>query len=144
MCFLRGSLYEFKIKFFSNSSLISISSSIVWLISIIFSIISWFLFARASKSIKIEGISVSIISGAVLIIPFYDVLAPMAAVIIGLVAGFVAYMFYKYTVTDDNKSLIITITTVVVSYLVLTIMIVLASNTLHVCNIGDGIGEWNR
>ena len=74
----------------------SVSSSTVWLISIVFSMISWFLFAWASKSIKVEGIPLSIISAAVLIIPFHDVLGPMASVIVGLAAGFVAFMFFSF------------------------------------------------
>jgi len=121
----------------------SVSGSTVWLISIVFSMITWFLFAWASKNIKVEGIPLSIISGSVLIIPFHDILGSMAAVIVGLVAGFVAFMFHKHMITSDKKSLIITIATVVVSYLALTIMIVLVSNTLHVWNVGDGIGEWS-
>ena len=121
----------------------SVSGSIVWLISIVFSIISWFLFAWASKSIKVEGIPLSIISGAVLIIPFNDVLGPMASVIVGLVAGFVAFMFHKYMTNRDKKSLIITIATVAVSCLALTMMIILASNTLHIWDTGNGVGAWS-
>lgn len=121
----------------------SVSGSTVWLTSIVFSMISWFLLAWASKSIKADGIFLSIISGTVLMIPFYDVLGPMAAVIVGVIAGFVAFMFHKHMMTSDNKFLLITITTVVFSYLALTIMIVLVSNTLHVWDIEDGIGEWS-
>ena len=121
----------------------TVSGSTVWLISIVFSMISWFLFAWASKSIKVEGIPLSIISAAVLIIPFHDVLGPMASVIVGLVAGFVAFMFHKHMTNRDKKSLIITITTVAVSYLTLTIMIILVSNTLHIWDTGDGIGAWS-
>ena len=120
----------------------TVSGSTVWLITIVFSAFSWSLFAWASKSIKVEGILLSIISGAILIVPFYNVLGPMASVIIGFVAGFVAFMFHKHMITKDNKSLIITIATVAVSYLALTIMILLVSNTLHVWDTGDGIGEW--
>lgn len=118
----------------------SVSGSIVWLISIVFSMISWFLLAWASKSIKVEGIPLSIISAAFLIIPFHDVLGPMAAVIVGLVAGFVAFMFHKHMTNRDKKSLIITVTTVAMSYLALTIMIILVSNTLHIWDTGNGIG----
>ena len=121
----------------------SVSGSTVWLISIVFSVISWFLFAWASKSIKVEGIPLSIISAAVLIIPFHGVLGPMASVIVGLVAGFVAFMFHKHMTNTDKKSLIITIATVAASYLALTIMIILVSNTLHIWDTGNGIGEWS-
>ena len=121
---------------------VTVSGSIVLLISIGFSIISWFLFAWASKNIKVVGIPLSIISGAALMISFHGILGPMASVIVGLVAGFAAFMFQKYLTTRDKKSLIITIAIVAVSYLLLITMIVIVSNTLQVWNTGDGIGEW--
>lgn len=121
----------------------SVSGSTSWLISIVFSIMSWFLFAWALKNIKVEGILLSIISAAVLIIPFHDVLGPMAAVIVGLVTGFVAFIFHKHMTNRDKKSLMITIATVAVSYLALSVMIIPASNTLHMWDTGDGIGEWS-
>ena len=121
----------------------SVSGSTVWLISIVFSIITWFLFAWASKSIKAEGIPLSIISAAVLIIPFHGVLGPMASVIVGLVAGFVAFMFHKHLTNKDKKSLIITIATVAVSYLALTMVIILVSNTLHIWDTVNSIGTWS-
>jgi len=119
----------------------TVSGSTVLLVSTVFSAFSWFLFAWASKSIKVEGILLSIISGSVLMIPFYDVLGPMASVIIGLVAGFVAFMFHKHMISRDKKSLIITIATVVASYLALTIMIVLV--TFSSVSNGNGIGAWS-
>jgi len=104
---------------------------------------SWFLFAWASKSIKVEGIPLSIISAVVLIIPFHGVLGPMASVIVGLVAGFVAFMFHKHMTDRDKKSLIVTIATVTASYLALITMIILASNTLQILDTGDGIDAWS-
>ena len=121
----------------------SVSRSTVWLISIVFSMMSWFLFAWASKSIKVEGIPLSIISAVVLIIPFHGVLGPMASVIVGLVAGFVAFMFHKHMTDRDKKSLIVTIATVTASYLALITMIILASNTLQILDTGDGIDAWS-
>lgn len=121
----------------------SVSGSIVWLISIVFSMISWSLFAWASKSIKVDGIPLSVISAAVLIVPFHDVLGPMASVIVGVVAGFVAFMFHKHMACRDKKSLMITIGTVVASYLAFTMMIILTSNSLHVWDTGNGIGTWS-
>ena len=121
----------------------TVSGSIVLLTSLVFSVMSWFLLTWASKSIKVIGIPLSIISSAVLMIPFYDILGPMAAVIIGVVAGFIAFMFYKHMANRDKRSLIITIATVAISYLALTIMIVLVSNTPHVWDTGGGIGGWS-
>jgi hypothetical protein len=119
----------------------TISGSIVWLISIVFSTFSWFLFAWASKSIKVEWIPLSIISGAFLIIPFHDVLGPMASIIVGLVAGFVAFMFQKYLTTKNNKYLKITIATLAASFVALTILIVLL--TFSSVWDGNGIGTWS-
>jgi len=119
----------------------TVSGSTVWLISIVFSTFSWFLFAWASKSIKVEGIPLSVISGVILMIPFYDVLGPMASVIVGLVAGFAAFMLHKHMITRDNRSLIITIVTVAASYLALTMMIILV--TFSSVWDGNGIGEWS-
>ena len=119
----------------------TVSGSTVLLISFIFSTFSWFLFAWASKSIKVEGIPLSIISGAALMIPFYGVIGPMAAVIIGVIAGFVAFMFHKHMTNRDKKLLIITIATVAASYLALTIMIVLV--TFSSVSNGNGIGAWS-
>lgn len=121
----------------------SVSSSTVWLTSIVFSMISWFLFAWASKSIKVEGISLSVISASVLIIPFHAVLGPTASVIVGLVAGFVAFMSHKHVINRDRKSLAIIITTVAVYYLALVIMIILVSDTFQIWDTGGGIGAWN-
>ena len=52
---------------------ITVSGSIVWLLSILFSVFSWSLFAWASKDLKTFGIHLSIISGTVLVIPFHEV-----------------------------------------------------------------------
>ena len=62
----------------------SVSGSTAWLIAIVFSMMSWFLFAWASKSNHVEGIPLSIISAAFLIIPFHNVLGPMASIIVGI------------------------------------------------------------
>ena len=121
----------------------TVSGSIVLLTSFVFSMLSWFLLAWASKSIKVVGIPLSMISSVALMIPFYGILGPMAAVIVGVVAGFVAFMFHKHMISRDNKSLIITIVTVVTSYLALTMMIVLVSNTLNIWDTEDVISEWS-
>lgn len=119
----------------------TISGSIVLLTSFAFSTISWVLLAWASKSIRVVGIPLSIISSAVLMIPFYNILGPMAAVIIGIVAGLVAYMIQKYLRTSDNKSLITALGIVAATYLVLTMMISLISTTPHIWDAGYGGGS---
>lgn len=118
----------------------TVSGSIVLLTSFAFSMVSWFLLAWASKSIKAVGIPLSIISSAVLIIPFHDVLGPMAAVVIGTVAGLVAYIIQKYLRTSDNKSLIIALGIVAATYLALTMVMFLFSPAHHIWDTGYGGG----
>jgi len=119
---------------------ITISAIIVMTITIAFSLVSWFLFSWASKNIKFPGILLSIITGASLVIPFFQVLGPMAGVIVGVVAGFTAFMLQKKIVNPaKNQSLIIATITIVAAYFVLT-LIILASQT---ASMGDGIGEWS-
>ena len=121
----------------------TLSGSIVLLTSFAFSAVSWFLLAWASKSIKVTGIPLGIISSTVLMIPFYDVLGPMTAVVIGIIAGFVAYMVQKYLRTGDNKSLIIAVGIAAATYLVLSVMLFLISPTPHIWNTGYGGGSVN-
>ena len=121
----------------------SVSGNTVWLITIIFSMISWFLFVCASKNIPIHRIPLSVISGTFLIIPFHDVLGPTASVIVGLIAGFVAFIFHKYMDDRDKKYLMIAVVTVIVYYLALTMIVILVPNTPHMWDTGDGIDTWS-
>ena len=43
----------------------------------------------------------------------------------------------------DKKFLIITITTIMVSYLISTMIIFLVSSTVHILDTGDGMGTWS-
>ncbi|MGY5149673.1 MAG: hypothetical protein ACW9W3_06390 [Candidatus Nitrosopumilus sp. bin_68KS] len=133
-------LVQFYIDNQVMADVMTTSSSIVLLTSFVFSMFSWSLLAWASKSIKIVGIPLSIISSMVLMIPFYDVLGPMAAVVIGIVAGLVAYMIQKYLKNTDNKSLMIAMGIVVATYLVLSVMLFLISPVSHVWDTGYGGG----
>lgn len=121
---------------------ITISAIIVMTITIAFSLVSWFLFSWASKDIKFIGIPLSIITGASLVIPFFQVMGPMAGVIVGVVAGFVAFMFQKKIINPaKNKSLIIAAITIVATYFIL-VMMILTAQSAYVWDTGDGIGEW--
>ena len=119
---------------------ITVSGSIVWLLSILFSVFSWSLFAWASKDLKTFGIPLSIISGTVLVIPFHEVLGPMAVIVIGMVAGLVAYMIQKYLKNNNDKSLIIAMGIVAVTYLVLSVMVFLIYPVSHIWDTGYGGG----
>ena len=121
---------------------ITLSSITVMILTITFSLVSWFLFSWVSKHIKPIGIPLSVITGASLVIPFLQVLGPMAGIIVGIVAGFAAFMLQKKIVSPaKNKSLIIATITIVTTYFILVIMI-LAAQSPHVWDTGDGIGEW--
>jgi Amt family ammonium transporter len=121
---------------------ITTSAIAVMIITIIFSLLSWFLFSWASKNIKFAGIPLSIIMSASLVIPFLQVLGPMAAVIIGVVTGFAAFMLQKkITSPAENKFLLVATVTIVMTYSVLITMI-LVTLTNSIWDTGDGIGAW--
>ena len=121
---------------------ITTSAFVVMIITIIFSLVSWFLFSWASKNIKFAGIPLSIITSASLVIPFLQVLGPMTAVIVGVVTGFAAFMIQKkMTNPAENKSLIVATITIVTAYSVLITMI-LVTQTNSIWDTGDGIGAW--
>lgn len=116
---------------------ITISAMIVMTLTLIFSLISWFLFSWASKGVKIIGVPLSIITAASLVVPFLQVLGPMAGIIVGIVAGFAAFMFQKKADhPQQNRSLVIATTTLAATYFVL-VMMILAFQTIE-----NGIGEW--
>ena len=121
---------------------ITVSAITVMTITIVFSIMSWFLFSWASRNIKFIGIPLSVIASASLVIPFIQVLGPMAGVIVGIVAGFTAFMLQKkMTERTKNHSLIIATITLVAAYFVL-ITVILVSQTNSIWDSGDGIGTW--
>jgi hypothetical protein len=121
---------------------ITTSAIIVFTITLIFSLLSWFLLSWASKNISIVGVLLGIISGASLIIPFLQVLGLMAGVLVGLVAGLVAFMLQrKLQNPAKNQSLIIATISIGATYFVLS-MIVLAFNTPMIWNTGVGIDSW--
>ena len=121
---------------------ITTSAITVMIITIIFSIISWFLFSWASKNIKFPGILLSIITGTSLVIPFIQVLGPMAGVIVGIVAGFVAFMLQKKMIDSiQNRPMIIAAITITTVYFIL-VMMVLALQTSTMWDTGNDIGTW--
>ena len=122
---------------------ITISAITVMTITVVFSIMSWFLFSWASRNIKFMGISLSVIAGASLVIPFLQVLGPMAGVVVGVVAGFTSFMIQKKVVdSTQNTSVVIAAITIVATYFVLTLMVLAVQTSTHVWDTGDGIGAW--
>jgi len=116
---------------------ITVSAVVIMSITTILSLLSWFLFSWASKNIKPAGIPLSIITGVSLIMPFIGNLGPMAGIIVGIVAGFAAFMLQKKMVNStSHKPLIIAAITMGATYFVLILMI------LAVQSDSNGIGEW--
>lgn len=131
----------------SNSEMtvdgITTSGIIVMALALIFSLITWGLFSWASKKFSPVGIYLAIISGASLTIPFIQSLGPMAAIPIGITAGFVGFMLQKRTqYKEANKSILISVVTLFAAYLTLGILIV-ASQSIHLWDTGNGIGSWS-
>lgn len=121
---------------------ITTSAIIVMMIAIVFSLVSWFLFSWATKNIKFAGIPLSIITSASLVVPFIQVMGPMAGIIVGIVAGFAAFTIQKKMIDPtENKSLIVTTIILAAAYSVL-ITVILASQTNSIWDSGDGIGMW--
>jgi Amt family ammonium transporter len=122
---------------------ITTSAFIVMAITLTFSLISWFLFSWASKSIALSGALLAIISGAFLVIPFLQVLGPMAGIMVGIVTGFVAFMLQK-KMNDGarNRPVIIAGSILGSAYVVLIIIVLTTSQISHVWDTGDGVGSW--
>ena len=119
---------------------VTTSAIIVMTITLIFSLISWSLFSWASKNFSPLGVPLAIISGASIVIPFLQVLGPMTGVIIGIVAGFVAFMLQK-TINTKNRPIVIAGITLASTYFVLFIL-VLAVQDSYIWDTGEGIGSW--
>lgn len=119
---------------------ITVSSVIVMTLAIVFSLVSWVLFSWASKNIRVAGIPLSVITAASLILPFGQTLGPMAAIIVGIVAGFASFMIQKKMIFQtQNKSLVISTITLILAYVTLILMILAVSTY----STSQGIGDWD-
>ena len=124
---------------------ITTSAVIVMIITLAFSLITWSLFSWASKNITFSGVLLAIISGASLVIPFLQVLGPMAGILVGIVAGFAAFMLQQKTKdTANNRPILFASAILGLSYMVLIMIVLTSSQASHVWDTGDGIGSWNR
>ena len=74
---------------------ITVSAIVVTGLSVVFSILSWFLFSLRPKNLSVQGIMISVITGVAIITPFKGVFGPMAGILVGIVGGFAAYMIGK-------------------------------------------------
>jgi len=121
---------------------ITVSALIVMIITLIFSLISWSLFSWASRNFRFAGILLALISGASLIIPFIQILGPMAAILVGAVGGFVAFMIQKRIFyPGNNRPILISFLTLLAAYIALGTLIAM-SQSPHIWDTGNGIGSW--
>lgn len=121
---------------------ITTSAIIVMVITLTFSLITWGLLSWATKNITPSGITLGIISGVAIVIPFLEVLGPMAGIIVGITAGFVAFMFQKkMTDPTKNRPIVVASATLAAAYFAL-IIITSAAQSSHIWDTGDGIGAW--
>jgi hypothetical protein len=121
---------------------ITTSAVIVMAITLLFSMVSWVLFSWASKNIVPAGGLLGIISGSSLVIPFLQVLGPMAGVAVGIVSGFVAFMFQKkMSKPERNRPLLVALITIVVTFLVLSALVLISQGS-HIWDTVGGIGSW--
>ena len=119
---------------------IATSAVIVLVIAIGFSLASWLVISWISKGIRLPGIALGVITGAALAVPFLQVLGPMAGVIVGVVAGFVAFLFQKKMADPkENRPLITAVATLAAAYFVLIVVSLVFTPTSI---WDDGIVEW--
>ncbi len=120
---------------------ISVHAAVAMTLAVLFSMVSWSVLSWVSKSIKPTGILLSVITGVSLMIPFVQVLGPMASALVGAVAGFSAFMFQKKMSSPArNRPVVVAIVTLAAAHLALTLLILSASS--YIWDTGDGIGAW--
>ena len=83
---------------------ITVSAFVVWIITVVLSLVTWFLFSWASKNIREVGILLSTITGIVLVLPLVQIIGPMAAIVLGILAGFIAFMIQKYLIKHSDSN----------------------------------------
>lgn len=120
---------------------ITVSSVIVTTLAVATSAASWALFSLVGRTIRLEGLLISVIVGTALIAPFREALGPMAAIMVGIATGFSATMMEKrLTGHGTNRSFVMGATTLGISYAVLFAAITLIHpNATH--RWDDGFGS---
>jgi len=121
---------------------ISTSAAIAMTLAVLSSMASWSVLSWVSKSIRPAGVLLSVITGASLMIPFIQVVGPMASVLVGAVAGSSAFMLQKKRPDPArNRPVVIAAVTLAAAHLAL-LLLILSVQSSHVWDTGDGIGSW--
>ena len=124
------------------------SAVMVMLLSVSFSIIFWLILSWLFKCITQVGILLSIITAAALVIPFIGVLGPVAGVLVGIVAGFSAFMLQKKVINSTNNCPVVIACIAIVAVYVVLPLLVLAVQAMHpVVDVwsgtAEGVGVWS-
>lgn len=115
------------------------SAVIVLMISVVLALASWAVLSCATKNISPQGIALGIIVGASLVMPFLQILGPMSGVVVGIVAGFVAFLFQKRISNRQGRPLVAAAVVLASTYFVLTTIAVALPVIASVWYAGDGI-----
>lgn len=138
--------WSWRLDFNSNEVMVdgvTTSAIIVFALAVALSLASWLALSAAFRHITTRGVVLSIITGAAMVIPFMDILGPVAGLVVGAVAGFVAFLFQKTMVNPrKNKPLAAAMATLTAAYLVL-ITVFFAAQTGTEWDTSYGIGTWS-
>lgn len=121
---------------------IASSAVIVLMISIVLALASWAVLSCATKNISPQGIALGFIAGASLVMPFLQILGPMGGAVVGVVAGFAAFLFQKRIANHQGRPLVAAAVVLASAYFVLTAIALVLPVTTSVWDTGDGIGAW--
>lgn len=138
--------WSWRLDFDSNEVMVdgvTTSAIIVFALAVALSLASWMALSATFRHITTRGVVLSIITGAATVIPFMDILGPVAGMVVGAVAGFVAFLFQKTMANPrKGKPLATAAATLTAVYLVL-IAAFFAAQSGTVWDTGDGIGAWS-
>ena len=119
------------------------SAVVVLMISVGLSLASWATLSCIAKNITLQGIALGIIVGASLVMPFLQVLGPMSGVIVGIVAGFAAFLFQRRISSHRGRPLRAVTVTLGSAYFVLIVIALMLPVMASIWNAGDGISTWS-
>lgn len=138
--------WSWRLNFDSNEVMVDgvmTSAIIVFALTVAFSLASWMALSATFRHITTSGVVLSIITGAAAVIPFMDILGPVAGMVVGAMAGFVAFLFQKTMANPrKGKPLAAAAATFTAAYLVL-IAVFFAAQSETVWDTSDGIGAWS-
>lgn len=120
-----------------------VSSVVVTMVAVAFSLMSWMAFCIASRTLVMAGIPMAIITGACLSAPFLHALGPVGGMALGAVAGFAAFQFHMAALDrSNNRPLVVAGAAIALAYLAMATVVLMAPASPHAWDAGDGVGAW--